>query len=84
MAGNTGKLTRAAQAARGPRMCLVVIRDDQRMVGIVVGRNKNDMLSEDARERFPKLVCFVCAESYTLSYLLRIGRAMVKQESLYE
>ncbi len=72
MAGNTGKMTREAVNLRGPRFLLTVDYVDGGLLifkpGAVPFANREDL------ERY-----FACAgivsQSYTLRYLLNVGKA---------
>ena len=70
MAGRTGKMTAEALAARGPRMVLAEVRmPDNRSFAMVYREGAEPFLPGNYR-------VFIWAKSYTLSYLLRIGRSM--------
>lgn len=66
MAGNTGKMTREALAARGPRMVLARVgASGQTYRGLVIYREG----------QCPIRVPFsVLAKSYSLSYLRKVGK----------
>jgi hypothetical protein len=74
MAGNTGKMTRDAVLERGPRMQLIRAYSGTTPLGFVVmgGRDSAIGLGVTKIDR-PSYRTY--AESYTLGYLLRIGRA---------
>jgi hypothetical protein len=66
MAGNSGKMTNEAIAARGPRMVLARVgANGQAYRGLVIYRE---------RECPIKVPFSVLAKSYSLSYLLKVGR----------
>jgi len=68
MAGNSGKMTNEAIAARGPRMVLArLYRQGWNM--LVVYREGQEPFRYESR-------CwhFVLAKSYSLSYLKRVGK----------
>ena len=75
MAGNTGKMTREALEARGPRMVLGEVRFSETKSALIIYR-------EGAAPLLPgSLVSgnyrlFTWSKSYTLSYLLRIAKGM--------
>jgi hypothetical protein len=70
LAGNTGKMTAAALAARGPRMVLGEIRfSETRSVLIIYREGSVPLLPGNYK-------LFTWARSYTLSYLLRIAKGM--------
>jgi hypothetical protein len=67
MAGNSGKMTNEAIAARGPRMVLArVHRQGWSML----------IIYREGQEPWRHLQCwhFVLAKSYSLSYLRKVGR----------
>jgi hypothetical protein len=63
MAGNTGKLTREAVIARGPRMALVRHKGQ-----LIIFRQGVNPFSDFGRGGS------VLAQSYSLAYLLKVGR----------
>jgi hypothetical protein len=70
MAGTTGKMTRAAIRVRGPRMRLLTFEENGRRC-FTVAREGQLPFSAD---RIPDF--YTLASSYTLGYLLKIGRIM--------
>jgi len=73
MSGRTGKMTAEALAARGPRMVLGEIRlPDGRSFAVIYRENAPPF----SPARPTPYQSFVWAKSYTLSYLLKIGRSM--------
>jgi hypothetical protein len=60
MAGNSGKMTNEAIAARGPRMVLARTR-----FGLVIYREGQPAICEPF---------YVLAKSYSLSYLRKVGK----------
>lgn len=83
MAGNTGKMTAAAITARGPRMCLTEIRNGERTIGVIVRREGPDgtVVRVGAPLRFTNLKYFTWSKSYSLRYLLAVGRSMLWKNS---
>ena len=77
MSGNTGKMTAAAIAARGPRMCLTSVHAGAKFLGFVVRREGHlgAIVNAAARQRFD-LSYKTWAKSYSLPYLMRIGSAL--------
>jgi hypothetical protein len=72
MAGRTGKMTAEALAARGPRMVLGEVRlPNDRSFVVIYREGQEPFRSGDNSFRL-----FTWAKSYTLSYLLKIGRSM--------
>jgi len=74
MAGRTGKLTRAELNRRGPRLWLLqALTVDSEIPGFFITR-------DDEYRRAIKLGYGfrAIAASYSLAYLLRVGRVMVK------
>lgn len=69
MAGNTGKMTGAALAARGARMKLIAIRIDNRIVDFVIAREGQPVIRWS-----PDHSTYTYASSYTLGYLLKIAK----------
>lgn len=70
MAGNTGKMTAEALAARGPRMVLGEVRFSETKSALIIYR-------EGAVPLLPgNYKLFTWSRSYTLSYLLRIAKGM--------
>ncbi len=67
MAGNTGKMTADAVRARGPRMSLIQTR-----AGFVIARDGS--LPFSVYPDFSTL-----AKSYSLRYLLNVGRGMMME-----
>lgn len=77
MAGTTGKMTREAIAARGPRMVLHRINLPSGDIGYVVSRygQQNSPFS-DSKSKVLMCDFEQYARSYTLTYLMRIAKAM--------
>jgi hypothetical protein len=75
MAGNSGKMTNEAIRARGPRMVLGEIRpnDESRSLWVIYREGAEPILLPSPNYRL-----FEWSKSYTLSYLLRIGRSMAR------
>ena len=75
MAGNTGKMTREALAARGPRMVLAEVRFNNEMPSLWL------IYREGASPVVPSYNyrVFEWSKSYTLSYLMRIARTMANK-----
>jgi hypothetical protein len=70
MAGNTGKMTREALEARGPRMVLGEVRFSETKSALIIYR-------EGAVPLLPgNYKLFTWSRSYSKSYLLRIARGM--------
>ena len=70
MAGRTGKMTADALEARGPRMVLGEVRmPDGRGFAVIYREGAEPFLPGNYR-------LFTWSKSFTLSYLLRIGRTM--------
>lgn len=73
MAGNTGKMTREALAARGPRMRLMNFYSrDQKLLGSWIERECASALPYGCAYL---LQIGIASKSYSLSYLLGIVRA---------
>jgi hypothetical protein len=75
MAGNTGKLSTEELLKRGPRMRLTSFYDGTRFLGLVVSREGEAIVNPNARLKHRNLLYRSYAKSFTLSYLLRCGRA---------
>lgn len=82
MSGRTGKLTADALRARGPRMVLCRVQKDEGAKSLVIFRagqscfaktNYSDR-SIPGNEPGTYYYLSTVAESYTLSYLLKIGK----------
>jgi hypothetical protein len=73
---HTGRLTSEAMHKRGPRICLTSVYDDARFVGFVIRREGDEgtVINPTARLKFQHLIYRSFAKSYSLRYLLRIGR----------
>jgi hypothetical protein len=72
MSGRTGKMTKEQQAARGPQMSLREIYLDGRKVGNVIS---GDSWGAFNIQGGPQYSIGLLAKSYSLSYLVRIGKA---------
>ena len=81
MAGNTGKLTAEALQARGPRMRLLQARRGTENLGLLVAREGREPFREgiqysEVPSRFGRATYVSYASSYTLGYLLWIGKML--------
>jgi hypothetical protein len=82
MAGNTGKMTTEAVIARGPRIRLTGIYAGTRRLVFVISREGDSIFCPTATARYSEIRSRLgpftyqpYARSYSLPYLLRIGRA---------
>lgn len=76
MAGNTGKMTERQIAERGPRINLVCVFKANSPVGYVIMRGGENALRPFSG--FEDQHRTVYARSYSLGYLLRIGRTLTR------
>ncbi len=79
MAGNTGKMTSEAIAARGPRMRLVSVKLAGLPIGSVVCREGASPFRRNFRDaaqayKFRHLHTGIYAASYSLRYLLTVAK----------
>jgi capsular polysaccharide biosynthesis protein len=77
MAGRTGKLTNEALAARGPRMVLARIEHQNGRESYVIHLERENCLRYHGGSASPATLKPV-AKSFTLSYLLKIGKTMME------
>lgn len=73
MAGNTGKMTKAAIRARRPRPRLARVYADRQCVGLAIFSAERSPVSKRGWYRF-------IATSYSLRYLLGIARSEVRHD----
>jgi hypothetical protein len=81
MAGSTGRMTREAIAARGPRMILTACWKGERCIGHVIQLRHSDRRATARFGPMSRSFEHVLAQSYTLSYLLRLGRAAIADQA---
>ena len=88
MPGNTGRMTSEAIDARGPRLCLTGIYDGRTFLGFVIRREGVDgtIINPAARLsgklKNPRYTPY--GTSYSLRYLLGIGRAALKERGTHQ
>lgn len=81
MAGNTGKMTTEALLARGPRMRLCAVYDGYKRLGFVVYRDPDSPIGLGITKlKHPAYRTY--AHSYSLGYLLRVGKAQIQLEDM--
>lgn len=71
MSGRTGKLTREALAARGPRMVLTILVNQSGLRQQIIHRDRQWPVIFD---KHPYVSSYLIAKSYSLSYLLRVAK----------